>query len=315
VMGYPAQTVALVNLRYGTGEGARSGLIPEATGRRIVEAAKALPFTSRGWADLESALAPDDHAALRTLRSRIDAGDWDVKRQDALAALRTIGALDPPDVGVPEAFLTGIGHGQRLSRQSRHEYAPGRWMSDLDVLDAVRLFDDGYPVLHREVLTGLLADLAAADGRTLTDYAEDKLGTGSGPLPDRLAAWLTESELARMSPAERLPAIMTRVWPVWRSVDWRPAVVARLRASERWPEWSDLVVRADDAAEAAQYRLVVPPPALCARIFQRHWPARGSSPEIEMAGRGFTGAEELGHAVTRFFAFDVQRGRTPVAAR
>jgi hypothetical protein len=108
---------------------------------------------------------------------------------------------------------------------------------------------------------------------------------------------------------------MVRVWPVWQSVDWRPAALARLRADERWDEWCDLVARADAAAEEARHRLVVPPPAMCARLFLRHWRRPGTSPEVETARRGFSGPDELGHAVRRFFAYDVRRAREKAATR
>jgi hypothetical protein len=106
---------------------------------------------------------------------------------------------------------------------------------------------------------------------------------------------------------------MVRVWPVWHSVDWRPAVLDRLRVSGRWDAWCDLVARADEVAGEAT-RIVVPPPAVGGRLFLRHWQAEGSSPEIACARRGFTGLEELGGAVARFFAFDVRRGRADVTA-
>jgi hypothetical protein len=102
---------------------------------------------------------------------------------------------------------------------------------------------------------------------------------------------------------------MVRVWPVWQSVDWRPAALARLRESDHWHEWSDIVVSADEAAEEARYRLVVPPAAICGKLFLRHWHQRDSAPETEMARRGFASLAELGGTVRRFFAYDVQRGR------
>jgi hypothetical protein len=99
---------------------------------------------------------------------------------------------------------------------------------------------------------------------------------------------------------------MVRVWPVWQSVDWRPAVLARLRRSRRWPEWSDTVARADEAADESRYRLAVPPPTICGKVFLRHWRRPGSSPQVEMARRGFASIPELGGAVRKFFALDVR---------
>ncbi|MEV8507008.1 TfuA-like protein [Actinoplanes sp. NPDC051475] len=304
-MGYPARTVALVNLRYGCREGAAEGSVPADSGRRIVAAAKSLPFTFRTWPDLEARLEPADHDALRTLTARIDAGDWDLKRRDATAALHAAGEPVPAAGDAVDGLaLTGIGATQQLDRQTRREYAPGRWLSDLDVLDAARLYDPDYPARHEQVLTGILGELAAARGMSLDAYANHRLGVGDGsPLPESLTAWLTPDEPR----SARL--VMTRVWPTWASADWRPAVIADLRTSGRWDEWSELVVRADDAMEEFRYRRPVPPPAMCANLFLRHWRLPGTSPAIEMARRGFAGPEELGAVVRRFFALDVSTAR------
>ncbi len=337
-MGYRVLTPALVSLRYGCQQGAGTGQIPAAAGQRIVTAAKAMPFTHRTWPDLEQALDEADRPGLRTLRQLIDAGDWDIKRLDAVSALRaaaqsatetaTRTATGEPtsrvtparataDVGDDPAELAGVpSHattimgGRLLAQNSRREYAPGRWMSDLDVLNAARLFSDDYPALHASVLAELLEQLAAARDLTPEAYARARLGTdGQTPLPDSLAPWLTSAELAALTPAQRLTTVMVRVWPHWQSPDWRPAVLARIRESGRWDEWTDLVAAADEAAERAGSRLVVPVPAACGMLFLRHWHQAGTSAQIELARRGFLDPASLGEAVRRFFAFDVQRQR------
>ncbi|MFJ6793000.1 TfuA-like protein [Streptomyces sp. NPDC091268] len=342
-LGYPPRTVALVNLRYGCAEGADADLVTAEAGRRIVAAAKALPFTHRGWKDIEGALEEQDHEALWTLEEMIDSGVWDVKRLDALSALRTLAdggstaadgggalqtpatqtpALQTPPLQTPAADgpatdesaaapvpFTGIGRTQALVRRTRREHAPGRWMSDLDALDAARLFDEDYPALHESVLSGLLEEFAAARGHTLEAYAAAKLGLDDRtPFPDTLARWFTAPEAAGLPAADRIRLLMVRVWPVWQSMDWRPAVLARLRASERWDEWCELVERADRAAQDAP-RLVVPPPTMCAKLFLRHWQRPGTSPDVETARRGFAGLEGLGGSVQRFFAYDIRRAR------
>ncbi|MCK2220391.1 TfuA domain-containing protein [Actinomadura sp. ATCC 31491] len=306
-VGYPPGTVALVNLRHGCREGARTGLVPEAVGARVLAAAKARPFTHRTWDELAEDLPGEGvRDALRTLRRMIAAGDWDLKHLDALAALRA--ARDPgpaaPAAGPGDAALTGITRNEALRWRSRREYAPGRWMSDLDVLTAARLFDDDYPRLHEETLTALLAGFAAARGLTLEEYARATLGVAA-ELPGPLAAWLTEEERATLPMGDRLRLVMVRVWPIWRSADWRPAVLARTRGTERWERWTGLVERADEAAGQSRGRLVVPPPEFCGRLFLRHWP--GTPPRLAMARRGFLGVEDLGHAAARFFALDVRR--------
>ncbi|MFD7553185.1 TfuA-like protein [Streptomyces sp. NPDC059835] len=324
-MGYPAQTVALVNLRHGCKEGAEQDLVPAEAGRRIVAAAAVMPFTHRGWKDIERALDECDHEALWTLEEMIGSGVWDLKRLDATAALRAVAdrpatapapAASSPDASTPAAStpevpFTGISRTQALVRGTRREHAPGRWMSDLDVLNAARLYDPDYPALHEDVLTGMLREFAADRGMTLEQYGTAKLGLDDrSPLPPSLAPWLTEAEAADGAGASDRPRLlMVRVWPVWQSMDWRPAVLDRLRTSERWDEWCALVARADEAAEEAGPRLAVPPPVMCANLFMRHWQGSGTSPVAEMARRGFTGPEELGGTVRRFFAYDIRRAR------
>lgn len=305
--GYPARTVALVNLRHAVRAAAAAGRVPEVTGARIVAAAKDLPFVARSWSDLAAAVGEPDRPALDVLAAGIDSGEWDVKRRDARAALLAAGDGTPAP-SVPAVTFTGISRHQLRVRRSRHEYAPGRWRSDMDVLDAARLFDPDHPARHGRVLGGLLDEIAAADGHTAAEYAYAKLGV-DGPLPDALACWLTDAEIARLSPDERIRTLLIRVWPVWHSADWRPAVLADLRADPAWDRWCELVARADEAAEQARYRIVVPPPAICAQLFQRHWRVPGTHPRIELARRGFTGPEDLGPPARRFFALDLRERR------
>lgn len=312
--GYPAGTVALVNIRYGCREGARTGLIPAAAGERIVRAAKALPFMQRTWRELDAAVDSGDREHLGTLERLIGTGEWDVKRLDAMAALRAVGGRrgERSADWAADTALTGITHYEALKWRSRREYAPGRWMTDLDVVNAGRLFGDDYPRLHEEALTGLLTDFAAAQGLGPEAYARARLGVAEpAALPSVLASWLTESELAALPVAEQLRLVMVRVWPIWQSEDWRPVVLERVRESGHWHEWSEIVARADEAAERTRGRLAVPPPEICAKIFLRHWHRKGTSAEVELARRGFTGMQELGHTVRRFFALDVQNARAP----
>ncbi|MBB2741545.1 UNVERIFIED_ORG: hypothetical protein FHR35_001365 [Microbispora rosea subsp. rosea] len=310
--GYPAGTVALVNIRYGCREGARTGLIPAAAGERIVRAAKALPFMRRTWRELDTAVDSGDRGHLGTLERLIGTGEWDVKRLDAMAALRAVGERrgERSADWAADTALTGITHYEALKRRSRREYAPGRWMTDLDVVNAGRLFGDDYPRLHEEALTGLLTDFAAAQGLGLEAYARAGLGVAEPAAPPPvLASWLTETELAALPVAEQLRLVMVRVWPIWQSEDWRPVVLERVRESGHWHEWSEIVARADEVAERTRGRLAVPPPEICAKIFLRHWHRKGTSAEVELARRGFTGMQELGHTVRRFFALDVQNAR------
>ncbi|MEV0349118.1 TfuA-like protein [Nonomuraea sp. NPDC050680] len=310
--GYPTGTVAMVNLRYGCQEGAKSGLVPAAAGERIVEAAKSRPFVHRTWRELEEALGPDAGDALSTLERRIGTGEWDLKRLDAMAALKAVGGHhgEAPSTWAAEVALTSITHYEALAWRSMREYAPGRWMSDLDVLEAARLFDQDYPRLHEEVLTGLLADFAAARGLGLEAYTRARLGVDDrAGLPHVLAPWLSEKERATLPVAERLRLVMVRVWPVWQSADWRPIVLERIRESSRWSEWSEIVARADEIAEQTSGRVVIPAPAICGRIFSRHWNGPGTTAEVELARRGFLSMADLGQTAARFFPLDVHKAK------
>ncbi|MEU7859759.1 TfuA-like protein [Nonomuraea sp. NPDC049141] len=310
--GYPTGTVAMVNLRYGCQEGARTGLVPAAAGERIVEAAKSRPFVHRTWPELEEALGPAAGDALSTLERMIGTGEWDLKRLDAVAALNAVGGhrAEAPSAWAADVALTGITHYEALAWRSMREYAPGRWMSDLDVLDAARLFGQDYPRLHEQVLTGLLTDFADARGLRLEEYTRVRLGVDDrADVPPSLASWLSEAERATLPAAEQLRLVMVRVWPVWQSEDWRPIILERIRLSSHWPEWSDLVARADEVAEQTRGRVVVPAPAICGRIFSRHWNGPGTSAEVELARRGFLGMADLGQTVSRFFALDVRKAK------
>ncbi|WP_062349268.1 TfuA-like protein [Herbidospora yilanensis] len=281
--GYPVATVALVNLRHGVAQ----GTVDAGTGERIVAAAKARPFTHRSWEELEEAVDPADRAALAVLREE----KWDVKRLDALAALEAVAGPGTDVAGAWSAdiALTGITHYEALKWRSAR---------DLDVMNAARLFAPEYPEVHTSVLAELLAGFG---GET---HAREKLGVYGDELPPELAKWLTPHENV-LGMAERLRLVMTRVWPVWQSEDWRRAVLDRLRRHPKWPEWSDLV----DAAETARAtaRAATPPPEFCARLFLRHW--KTAPPHVEMARRGFYGMDDLGRTVTPFFPLDAQRGR------
>jgi hypothetical protein len=308
-LGYPALTVAMVNIRYGCREGAKTGLVPTTISERIVDVAKARPFAHRTWADLEEALGPESRNSLRTLEQMIGTGEWDLKRLDAILALRAVGRLrtQVSKAWTADAALTGITHYEALRWRSMREYTPGMWMSDLDVLNAARLFCQDYPQLHEQVLTSLLAEIADAQGLGVAEYACARLGINEhADLPTSLASWLTEPELATLPRAEQLRSIMVRVWPVWQSTDWRPLVLERIRKSSQWPEWSNIVVRADEAAERTRSRVKTPPPEICGKLFLRHWHQSATSAEIEMARRGFYGIGDLGSTVQRFFALDVQ---------
>lgn len=311
-VGYPSHTVALVNLRHGCEKGVAAGLFPAETASVICNAAAELPFTHRTWDDIAKAAGPEARDTLEVLRHRIMTRQWDLKHSDALSTLREIDV----DAKVPTLdwaahdALSAITPVELLKWRSSRASVLDQKMSDLDVLNAARLFDDSYPKLHEDVLVGLLADFAAEHGISVAEYAAGRLGTdiaAPAELPPTLAQWLTHDERNHLDVVDQATTVMVRVWPVWKSADWRSAILDRLRESERWDSWSAIVADADRVADETRHRIVIPPPLIRAKLFLRHWQRSGSSPNIELSRRGFASMEDLGRAVTRFFAYDMRR--------
>jgi len=307
-LGYPEITVAMVNIRYACQEAAKTGKITEVIAKQIVDVAKSIHFGQRTWDDMANALSPNAGNSLKMIKQRIDSGEWDLKRLDAKLTLRSVGCrqMKGSEAWPVDFELTRITHYQILRWKSLWEYAPGRWMSDFDVLNAARLFDQNYPLLHEQILTDLLREFAERQGIDLAIYTSAKLGVSDRfDLPSSLASWLTKAELANLSKAEQRRLILVRVWPIWQSTDWQSMVLRHMRESTDWVKWSDIVVRADEAAARNGNRLDLAPPAICGKLFLRHWYSQITSAQIEMARRGFYSIEDLGHTVRRFFELDV----------
>lgn len=86
--GYPVFVDALVNMRHTLARAVATGVVCSELAERIIETARATPFTMRTWARLLSEVgAPDQRGLAAQLRSlRVD-----VKHADALLALRQLG--------------------------------------------------------------------------------------------------------------------------------------------------------------------------------------------------------------------------------
>lgn len=308
-LGYPAITIAMVNIRYGCHEAVKTGQIKEEIAERIMDVAKSLHFSKRTWVDMENALDSNTGNSLKMLKQMIYTGEWDLKRLDAKLALRSVGRrrMKGSDAWTSDFELMRITNYQALRWKSLREYVPGRYMSDFDVLNAARLFDQNYPELHERVLTGMLRKFAEIQGLDLSIYACTKLGVGdSSDLPPILESWLTKSELANLSKTEQRRLLLVRVWPTWQSTDWQPMILRCMKESTDWPKWSNIVIRADDLTARNGNQLGLLSPTICGKLFLRHWCSQVTSVQIEMARRGFYSIEDLGYTVRRFFALDIQ---------
>lgn len=300
---YCPLSAAMVNLRYGCRVAVASGAISPTNAAHILQLSKERPFFDRTWESLRRDIAPHCLDDLVTLRERIEAGDWNLKKLDAIQALKLTQcrADDRTEVAERDATLSRITVHEALRWRSRRPSLSGLWMSDFDVLDAARLFDSDYPELHQDLLSGLLTEMIDAETRPGM-----LLGAEAGTdLPPALQAWLTAEEQKALSADEQHRRIMVRVWPTWQARDWRPSVLDRMRCMCQWSDWEETVHRADEANRNRPVK--IPPPEICGKLFLRHWSGGKNSAQIEMARRGFYSFEELGHAVGRFFALDVQQ--------
>lgn len=113
--GYPVFVDALVNMRHTLARAVATGVVCSELAERIIETARATPFTMRTWARLLSEVgAPDQRGLAAQLRSlRVD-----VKHADALLALRQLGQrprVEPLRPGPPPTVW---------SRRWRQRWAP-----------------------------------------------------------------------------------------------------------------------------------------------------------------------------------------------
>jgi hypothetical protein len=302
-LGFCPLSVAMVNLRYACRLAVATGAISPPNAAQILQLAKGRPFFDRTWDNLRRDIVPDCLNDLEKVQKWIEAGNWNLKKLDAIECLTS--GQDRVNVrskiALRDTTLSRITMHEAARWRSRRASLAGYWMSDFDVLDAARLFDSGYPELHQKFLSDLLTEMFDAE-----TPPGDIIGIEAGAeLPTALRAWLTVDEQKELSPDEQHRRIMVRVWPCWHASDWRPMVLDRMRVMSRWSDWEETVHRADEIRKARSVKN--PPPEICGKLFLRHWSGEETSAQIKLARRGFYSFEELGHAVERFFALDIQQ--------
>lgn len=337
--GYRGQSVALVNLRYGCEVAVRKQVVGAPVAEVLIDAAKSLVFDERSWSRIRQVaggrLDREQAGELDRLVAFCRDTDYDLKAQDARLAVATARDLlgqapdrarpgqviDPaqdPGRSVvatplppPTTFLTGWMHYWGSASMS----PSGDWVSDLDVLDAVRLFVDDYPVVHQQVLGEMLAEIA---GRELGEaaspgrYISTILGlTDRAVLPDRLGAYLSAQE--RQLPTEEQATLAAiRGWSLGTCPDWRPRVIDRLKADPAWPRWGEIVSQAD---QARRHGPRVPERA-AGLVFLRRWGVSGPAIGYELGRRGFLTMEFMSRTAQRYASLEIQqRSRSRQASR
>jgi len=317
--GYRADSIALVNLRFGVQRALADGIVSETAAAAVVAAAKELPFDERTWPRVTAAARGRLFAAEMTeipaLARYCGQRACDLKARDALLAIehgQRLAAAPPAGSGRPPGeqappWRTGYLRNWVNYWDSAQASDFGDWISDSDVLDAVRLYSPDYPELHHEVVSGLLAEMAG-QGRPAPRYARELLGLSSDdPLPGRLSMLLSAQE-RQLPVAEQATLVVLRSWPPNLCRDWRPLAIATLKRQSSWTRWRDLVVAADAARNG---RASQPRADVAALLFLHRWGASGPAVPRELGRRGFLTVTGLDRAASRFAALELSGIRRP----
>ncbi|WP_392958435.1 TfuA-like protein [Streptomyces sp. LN245] len=259
--GFPALTVALVNLRWSLTQAVARRMIPQDQAAPVLHAARQLHYTRRSWPALlhrAELLSPRTGEAARTLRQFTENHPQlaDLQRQDALTALaQTSAPHSPGGAGparaalVPRTFRMERERGAHRPAVPAARHAPT--VSELDVLRFQQLYDPDFPARYRRyALEGVERALPAVVDRGPTRAALSAAGARE-VTADRLpretwAYWLTPRELREDSARLRLVRLLVRSFRVEPGVAAFHGVPAELRGGERaWAAGAAAVAAAD----------------------------------------------------------------------
>jgi hypothetical protein len=336
--GYQADSIALVNLRFGCRRAVAEGVIGAAGAAIVLAAAKELVFDERTWPQIAAGARPrlsseSALAEVTALERFLADGACDLKAQDAVAAIRYArGLLDGagptgplPVPGPASGSPAPSGAPWPLWRtcylrdwvnywDSYEETEVGDRISDADILTAARLYYPDYPDIHEEVLTGILARAAARQpGQPAVEqYVMGLLGLRDGdPVPAQSRGRLSEAE-RRLPTASQALLVAVRTWPTSVCQDWGPSVVTRLKDHPSWGRWRELALQAN-TVRASRARVVQDP--IAGLLFLRRWGVSGPAATREMGRRGFLTLTGLGQLGSRFAPQELARQREAAGAR
>lgn len=117
---YRPLSEALVNLEHGLALAAQSGALGEATRGRLVELARGTHYTRRSWPALLGACSPDEAVGLAAFLERERPN---LKRDDALAMLEWVRALDPAQAAPRPEFAPTLTFGVAMERVAQRRRA------------------------------------------------------------------------------------------------------------------------------------------------------------------------------------------------
>lgn len=335
--GYPVFVDALVNMRHTLARAVATGVVCSELAERIIETARATPFTMRTWARLLSEVgAPDQRGLAAQLRSlRVD-----VKHADALLALRQLGQrprVEPLRPGPPPTVW---------SRRWRQRWAPPTSVAasadhgesfvdvtDLEVLSFLSVSSVDYwayrPALQQvaawywtlkhpeqsgsvgERAARAVAEVASEGyGRALEFIAyRYALATGiidETGFPEAVAAhWLTTEERHGLGndPISISARMITRTLFVVRLLPAIDHFLDLLRKDSRLPRWRAMAAHAlckrdDLARQKPHLNLGRPDPTQLKRLFGARWGTQVN--RIELARRGLMTEDAFYAAATPF---------------
>ncbi|MFE2296907.1 TfuA-like protein [Streptomyces sp. NPDC059445] len=340
--GFPALTLALVNLRWALVQAVARRLIPEDQAAPVLHAARQLHYTRRNWAALlhraELTCARTGEAA-RTLR-RFTAEHprlADLQREDALLALEQTRAEHAPDAAGPaRAALTPRTCPMERERGAHRPAVPARRVpivSERDVLGFQQVYDPDFPARYRRyALERITWGVPAGADRDPVRVALSAVGaapeTAGTPettsAPETTAAhlpqetwdyWLTPREQREQREQREdgarhgLLRLLVRSFRVEPGVGTFHGVPVELRGGERaWAAGASAVAAADllneHVARSGTHRV---PDRVPAAVVRRHladvWKC-GDSAELLAAARdrGFVSLAEAEQTARRFLA-------------
>lgn len=216
---------ALVNIRAAVRQTAHAGRISAEDATALEGLARALPYTRRTWAALGRAAAgAGAGAAFERVNVWRHANSYDVKREDAEAALATVaGGLPRPAT----SMWTGEPWQTSFVRYWQAAFGTAGTVPFLAVLQHQQLYDSGFPARWR---ARVLAAIAGRRSGSTDDMEATALRLAAAEGVDPIAMtrrqvefWLASQEIRDLERGERLVRMMVRsarldgAWSLWPS--------------------------------------------------------------------------------------------------
>ncbi len=217
---YRRVSEALVNIRFAVSCARRDGVVGADDAARLLEHARALPYSERSWAAIEHLVRQRDPilvpAATRIRAyAQANAAEVDLKALDARQALCHVASgqwrsgRDGLDWCEPRTWHTRHLHDWQVQYGSQP--SGDALVPDLAIARYLQLHDPRFPSRWRAFALGRIAGASAGDLDRAALHAAAAQGLSTRDLSARLIAfWLTTEESQTLSRPESLLAILVR---------------------------------------------------------------------------------------------------------